>query len=155
MSILTCRARSPTPLRSTQRSRRCSCPPALARGLPAGTLGSGEKPLQWETQSSADLPCCADSSIGRRAADIGFRGLASIEWCRSQADRAKTPRRVIAQPEFRGLWASRAEKIAKFHSPRGRKEHPIEFSHGLLVFCTKRERPLCAKQRSFADSVAN
>ena len=32
-----------------------SCPPALARGLPAGTLGSGEKPLQWETQSSADF----------------------------------------------------------------------------------------------------
>ncbi len=31
-----------------------------------------------------------------------------------------------AQPEFRDLWASRAEKIAKIHSPRGRREHPIE-----------------------------
>ncbi len=41
-----------------------------------------------------------------------------------------------AQPEFRGLWASIAEKIAKFHSPRGRREHPIEFSHGLQDLCT-------------------
>ena len=33
----------------------------------------------------------------------------------------------LAQPEFRGLWASRAEKIANFRSPRGRRERRIDF----------------------------
>src|SRR5208282_6784804 len=72
MSILTCRARSPTPLRSTRRSRRCSCPPALARGLPAGTPGSGEKPLQWETQSSADFAVPPSFLVGPQVAHIGL-----------------------------------------------------------------------------------
>ncbi len=40
-----------------------------------------------------------------------------------------------ALPQFRGLWARRAEKIAKIRSPRDRTEHRIEFSHGLLNFC--------------------
>ena len=41
-----------------------------------------------------------------------------------------------AQPQFRDLWACGAEKIAKIRSPGDHTEHRIEFSHGLLDFCT-------------------
>src|SRR5271165_2589377 len=42
-----------------------------------------------------------------------------------------------AQPEFRGLWPSRAEKIAKIRSPGDHTEHRIEFSHGLQQLWNK------------------
>jgi hypothetical protein len=41
-----------------------------------------------------------------------------------------------ALSEFRGLRSRRAEKITKIRSPRDYGEFPIEFSHGLLDFCT-------------------
>ena len=57
--------------------------------------------------------------------------------CKTQADRAKTPRRIKRGPNFAACGRAEQKKIAKFRSPCGRRERRIEFSHGLQELRTK------------------
>ena len=49
----------------------------------------------------------------------------------------KTPRRLNLGLNFEACGGADGKKFAKNHPPRGHTETEIEFSHGLLDFCTQ------------------
>jgi hypothetical protein len=58
--------------------------------------------------------------------------------CKNLADRAKTPRHKKSRPNFAAYDHAERRKSRKFALLRDYTELPVEFSHGLLDFCTTR-----------------
>ena len=127
----------------------------MGPSVPLGRLAKSPRPRDDGYSSEADGRC-------RRIADLPDNRSGRLIWAgeRTFMHLISAPRNLLtlltrrfveqksyrpcensatqkALSEFRGLRSRRAEKITKIRSPRDYTEFPIEFSHGLLDFCTK------------------